>query len=307
MEVQPPRCAVTGATGYVGSRVCDYFSSRGWSVFEFGRRRSTNASNGRKHVSFELGAPVAPSLFTQNEIHALVHCAYDFRPTSWNAIRRINVEGSIALLSAAKNAGVKTNVFVSSISAFQGCRSLYGQAKLAIEQVALEQGAAVVRPGLVYGRDAPGGMFGSLQRIAANSLFIPLIGTGRYPQYLVHEDDLCELFLSIATRKISVPPVPIVAAARRPWCIRDLLKMLSVSRRAEPVFIPIPWRIVWGTLKAFEMCGLRLPFRSDSVISLVQQNANPDFSIAAGMSVRFRDFDEQFAAARDRCAAGRAI
>jgi len=89
-------------------------------------------------------------------------------------------------------------IFLSSISAFEGCRSLYGKAKLEIEKVAADLGATIIRPGLVYGSERPGGMYGSLQRVVARFPIMPLIGSGKHLQYLVHEDDLCELLLGFA-------------------------------------------------------------------------------------------------------------
>jgi nucleoside-diphosphate-sugar epimerase len=261
-------------------------------VFEFARRPGRKSGRVRSFIPFDLGAPVAPALFRDNGVGVLIHCAYDFGPTSWDAIRRVNVEGTRSLFSAARAGGVETIVFISSISAFDGCQSLYGKAKLATEAIAFEFGAVVIRPGLVYGSHASGGMFGALQRIASRSHPIPLIGSGRYPQYLVHEDDLCEVLLTISGQPVSCAQ-PVVVAASRPWSIREVLEVLRRRRHAKPTFIPIPWQMIWLMLKTSELCGVRLPFRSDSVISLVRQNVAPDFSVAARMGFQFRELDEE--------------
>jgi nucleoside-diphosphate-sugar epimerase len=80
----------------------------------------------------------------------------------------------------AKEGGVERIIFLSSISAFDGCSSLYGKAKLEIEKDAADVGAGIIRSGLLYGPRPSGGMFGSLQRMASDSSIIPLIGSGRY-------------------------------------------------------------------------------------------------------------------------------
>src|SRR5260221_840336 len=140
------RCAITGAAGYVGSAIARAARARGWDVVSLGRRRAADAV---EHVPFDLaeGARNIP----WRGIDALVHAAYDFTPRGWPAVRAINVEGSIRLLRAAKENGVARTVFISSMSAFPGCVSNYGKAKLEIEAAALELGGAVVRPGLVHG------------------------------------------------------------------------------------------------------------------------------------------------------------
>src|SRR5207253_1039840 len=112
-------------------------------------------------------------------------------------------------------------IFISTISAFEGCRSLYGRAKLEIEKIALDCGALVIRPGLVYGsgpglrrtagsadgiqplkasvacetEDRPasatqaGGMFGKLTAQVRKSPVIPVVGSGLQIQFLVHNED----------------------------------------------------------------------------------------------------------------------
>jgi nucleoside-diphosphate-sugar epimerase len=284
------RCAVTGTTGYVGSRILAHFEAHGWSTCELSRRPSHCDDPSRLHVPFQLESSIDPAVFRDNGIRALIHCAYDFRPLKWRDIERVDVDGSARLLRAARKGGVDTIVVLSSISAFDGCSSLYGKAKLAIEKTAFDIGAFVVRPGLVYGDQSSGGMFGSLQRVAARTHVIPLIGSGRYVQYLVHEQDLCELLLKISHGEISLTRTPIVAAAARAWQMRDLLLALSVKANSNVRFVPIPWRVIWLVLKTAESLGIVLPFRSDSVISLVRQNPRPDFSSATQTGMQFRDF-----------------
>ena len=127
MDSSAQRCAVTGATGYVGSRISVLWDT--WlDYFEFRRRPSPYPAPDRVHVPFRLDSPIDPRCFRDNGIRVVIHCAYDFRPVNWEDIRRVNVEGSAGFLRAAKEAGVDRIIFISSISAFDGCSSLYGKA-----------------------------------------------------------------------------------------------------------------------------------------------------------------------------------
>ena len=289
MQPTELRCAVTGTTGYVGSRVSDYFATRGCTIFEFARKPRPEAAIRRVHVPYQLDAPLDAAVFQRNRIRVLIHCAYDFRPVHWKEIHRVNVDGSTRLLRAAKEGGLDKIIFLSSISAFDRCSSLYGKAKLEIEKVATAVGAFIIRSGLVYGCQSSGGMFGTLQRSANNSAIIPLIGSGRYPQYLIHEEDLCELLFRISGSEIQFPSVPVIVASPHGWTLRDLLQVLA-SRPSGARFLPLPWPAMWLVLKTSELVGLRLRIRSDSVISLVRQNPNPDFSPLAQINCRIREF-----------------
>ena len=178
---------------------------------------------------------------------------------------------------AARAAGVGKIIFISSISAFDGCRSLYGKAKLEIEKIALENGALVIRPGLVYG-SGPGGMFGKLAAQVRKSSVIPLIGDGSQIQFLVHHEDLCAFIENFAAGKIEIAPQILTAANEQPWPFKQLLLEIARALGKKLKFIPLPWRLVWAGLKSAELCGLKLNFRSDSLVSLMHQNPSPDFS-----------------------------
>jgi nucleoside-diphosphate-sugar epimerase len=274
-------CAITGSNGYVGGCVKNLFTARGWDVLELTRRPKP----GTRAVAFQLGAEVSPAALAGAA--ALVHCAYDFKPLRRDEIRAVNVEGTRKLFQAARAAGVGRLVCVSSISAYDGCRSLYGQAKLEIERIALDHGALVIRPGLVYG-SGPGGMFGKLTQQVRQSAIIPLIGDGSQIQFLVHQEDLCGFIERVAEGKTSIEPRLLTAANERPWPFKQLLLEIARGLGKKTKFIPLPWRLVWASLKTAELCGLKLNFRSDSLVSLMHQNPSPDFSpnAAAGLVCR---------------------
>lgn len=258
------------------------FRSHGWDVLAFGRRNVTYA----QRVPYELGDD--PQRLPWSEIDAFVHCAYDFRAKSWPEIREVNVDGSIALLRAARNGGVKRSIFISSFSSFPGCRSLYGRAKMEVETAALELGCAVVRPGLVWSNTS-GSLMRSLEH-AARRRFVPLIGDGSYVQYLVFDDDLAELVVALSQPDAPSLGRAISAAHPQKHSLRNVLQLLAGKQGNHPTFIPIPWRLMHVGLKTMETLGLPAPFRSDSLIGIVFQNPAPDFALPEFPGVTFRPF-----------------
>lgn len=261
---------VTGVRGYLGGHLAARARSGGWRVVGLTRdpRGVTDAR------SFRLGDAVSPD--DLRGALALVHCAYDFTPVHRDDVWRVNVAGSERLFAAARAAGVPRVVCISSISAFPGCPSLYGQAKLAIEQHARACGATVLRPGLIFG-DPPGAMFGRLVRSVAGHAVVPLVGNGAQIQFLVHADDLTDVVLRFCAGELPRPEGAVTVAHERPWPLRELLETIAAARGQKPRFVPIPWRVVWAGLKLGELLRVPLTFRSDSVVSLVHQNPAPDF------------------------------
>jgi nucleoside-diphosphate-sugar epimerase len=267
--------AVTGAAGYVGSAIVRRFRDHGWDSLELGRRGPH---------PYELGAE--PDIDWVG-IDALVHCAWDFGLRRWEEIERVNVRGSVRLMEAARGAGVTRGVFISSLSCFPGCRSLYGRGKLEVEREAARLGFAVVRPGLVYG-ERPGGMMGALEKAVNASPLVPLIGDGTYPQYPVHEEDLAELVFALC--QMDKPPAePVAAASGEAIPFRELLRRIAARHEKKPAFVPVPWQLILAGLKMMEFAGLNPPFRSDSLTGFVFQNPEPHFDVAHQLT-SFRAF-----------------
>jgi nucleoside-diphosphate-sugar epimerase len=271
-------CGVTGASGYVGSRIAAALAGD-FDVVALGRKAAPAG------IAWSLtdGRSIAAELEARG-VEALVHVAWDFgrpKPTeNWAA----NVDGSLRLLRDAKAAGVERLLFISSISSFEGAESAYGKSKLAVEQAFQAAGGTAIRPGLVWG-DSPGGMFGSIRAQVAKGGMVPTIGDGKYPQYLVHEDDLVE-----AVRRVLVSGdfagECLTIAHPKVWLLRDLVLHLAEKEGKQVKLLEVPWRLIYCGLKTAETLGLKLNFRSDSVLSLVRQNKAPKFDAERPVELR---------------------
>lgn len=276
----PGVCAITGATGFVGSALAARFEAAGWTVIRLGRGPESAV-----RMAFDLrGQLPTARAWTERKVDVLVHCAYDFSAISWEEIRRSNVDATIELLRRAEQGGVRRIIFISSMAAFPGCRSLYGRGKLEVERVCRERGYAVVRPGLVYGEKSAG-IVGKMASVADRFPFVPMIGSGRQQVYPCHIDDLSRLVLALAARDDRLER-PVLAASLQAC---ELRQMVSAAAKRRPVrFLPIPWRMIWLALKFCEGVGLRAPFRSDSVVGLTFADPAPDSSASPDPAVAFR-------------------
>ena len=276
MQQADAGCAVTGANGYVGSRLASALAAD-FRVVPMGRGAGADGIrwamwNGERDAKVDAG--VAEALRAQG-VRVLVHSAWDMKEIDPAKNWKVNVEGTRALLADARAAGVERVVFISTISAFEAARSEYGRSKLAAEKLVLAGGGTVLRPGLVWG-ERPGGMFGAVSQQVRKGGLVPVIGDGRYPQYLVHEDDLAEAVRRAALGEFGGK---VLTLAHPGGCMfRDLVLGIAARQGAKVTLAPVPWRLIYLALKSAERIGLRLGFRSDSVISLVYANRTPEFS-----------------------------
>jgi nucleoside-diphosphate-sugar epimerase len=263
MLTQAPVAAVTGASGYLGSRICQTLESRGWHTIRL--TRSPEQGHGQV-LSYDLAMPVtAQANEALRSANALIHAAYDLSLTSSADIWRVNVEGTRRLLKAAREAAVGRIIVLSSMSAFAGTTQLYGRAKLDIEAITTEAGGCAVRPGLVYGEQA-GGMVGALRKLT-NLPIVPVIagGTG---VYTVREQDLMGVIALLASAVAQEPRIISVAHPSR-VTLKDLLRAFAAQEDRQCRFVPVPWQLIYWLLRSGEFTHLRLPFRADSLLGLI--------------------------------------
>lgn len=261
MSAAPTVAAVTGASGYLGTRICETLQARGWRVIRLVR---TPRGGDPRERRYDLSRSVPPDLL--ESVDLLVHAAYDFSLTSRRQIWKVNVEGTRLLLEEAREAGVARLLVLSTMSAYEGTKQLYGRAKLAIEAATTAAGGCSIRPGLVYGSQ-PGGIVGALRK-ATRLPIVPLIAPNAH-QYPVREDDLMTAIAALAEAE-DLPRGPIGIAQPTPVRFQDLLVALADHEGRRCRFVPVPWRLVYWGLRAAELLPVRLPFRADSLLGLVR-------------------------------------
>lgn len=190
------KLAITGATGFVGSAVLAQALGVGHEVRALTRREQ------ERHESLEwiagtLEDEAALARLCENA-DAVIHIAGLTNTPDLAAFEAANVAGTQRMIAAAKGAGVRRFVFVSSLSAREPKLSAYGASKARAE-VLVEASAldwTIVRPPAVYGpRDVD--MF-ELFRTAKMGV-VPLPPGGATS--IIHADDLARLLIELASRK----------------------------------------------------------------------------------------------------------
>lgn len=263
MSKNAPVVAVTGASGYLGSQICETLESRGCQVTRLAR------SPGRSHgqvLSYDLATPVTAQVREAlRSAGALIHAAYDLSLTSSADIWRVNVQGTRRLLEAAKEAGVARIIVLSSMSAFAGTSQLYGRAKLDIEAITKELDGCAVRPGLVHSERA-GGMAGAMRKLTTLPV-VPVIAGGA-GVYTVWEEDLMKVIALLASATTLEPGTISVAHPSRVTLI-DLMRAFAAQENRRCRFVPVPWQLIYWPLRSGEFMRLRLPFRADSLLGLI--------------------------------------
>jgi UDP-glucose 4-epimerase len=175
---------VTGGAGFIGSHVADGLIARGHDVVVFDDLSGGVEANVPERATFVRGSVAEPAavdeLFSRRRFDFVFHLAAYAAEGLSHFIKRFNYTnnliGSVNLINASVNTGVRGFVFTSSIAVYGACPRLpmtedtfprpddpYGIAKLAVEQE-LEASRAMF--GLDYVIFRPHNVYGPRQNVA---------------------------------------------------------------------------------------------------------------------------------------------
>lgn len=183
---------ITGATGFIGSRLAALALVRGYAVKTLTRSDwdSFPAVPASRRYFGTLPAQIPEE--SLQDVDVVVHCAASIEVAE-DIASAVNIEGTIRMAQLAQQAGVATFIFLSSQSAKPDAISAYGKTKYAAEQALLDMDGLniiILRPGLVTGAGSRG-LFQRMSGMVGSLPIIPLMGGNSIVQP-IHVDDLCE-------------------------------------------------------------------------------------------------------------------
>jgi dihydroflavonol-4-reductase len=273
---------VTGATGFVGSAVARALAARGHRLRVLVRptsdRRNLNGLDDAEPVIGDLTDPVSLERAASGCRHVF-HLAADYRVWVPNpdAMLRANVDGTVAMLRAARAAGVERIVYCSSVAALgltkdgmpadettpvdpAGIVGAYKRSKYRAEQAALDlarQGTKVVivNPAAPVGpRDIRPTPTGRMILDAAAGKMPAYIDTGLN---IVHVDDVAEGHI-LAMERGAVGERYILGGEN--MSLRALLGLVAAATGRRPPSIRLTHELVWPVAGAMEALARVLPF-----------------------------------------------
>ena len=283
-----PSVLITGASGFIGQALCKELQKRHIRV-RGGMRNLADGPWDEAEV-FDLSWGAVPTALLEG-IDTIFHLAGKAHALSENhhdeqQYFNINTEGTKRLLAAAKNAGIRHFIFVSSVKAIdEGGAEIrdetsecvpitpYGRSKLAAEHLVINgdyvPAPVVLRLSMVYGCTHKG----NLPRM------IDAISKGRFPplpefgnrRSMVHVDDVVQALLLVREKQVAMGQTYIVTDGN-PVSTRCLLEWISESME-KPLS---RWTIPMGILRTLALVGdgigkiygRRFMFDSDALTKL---------------------------------------
>jgi len=256
---------ITGVHGFIGSHLARYLSGQGFSVY--GSSRAENIRPDMQGVlagyrRLSLGEPFDAAVFAGQDV-----LIYGAHALAGKEPGKTNIDGTRAWFSAAKDQGVKKQVFLTSYSAKPGSASGYGAVKYELEKFFAGEGQVVARPGLVLGR---AGMFGRMMRMVRRYPVIPLLAGGDYRLPIISIDALCRAIEKTLQADL---PLEYNLFQENPVTMRELLLEVKRQTGSRCLFLNIPSFIPLSALKLIEALHLPFPIKSESIVALKENQS----------------------------------
>jgi len=260
------KIAVTGASGFIGSHLCDAYRKQGTDVKRI-TRSITGLSQATNWIELDADIPRADAHTLLSDVDVVIHLAGRAHVLKEHALDPLatfieaNVFNTIRLAEMAIDAGVKRFVFVSSIgvngdvtseapfseTSIERPSEPYAISKLQAEQalrkllVDAPMELVIVRPVLVYGEDNPGN-FLSLLKIIRTRLPLPL-GCVRNSRSFIYVGNLVSALMACAMHP---------AASGQTYLVSDgvdlstpeLVRLLAREMGVTPLMLPVPVSIL---------------------------------------------------------------
>lgn len=249
---------ITGANGFVGSRLCRLLQAEGFKVIAGVRRNANLSLLAGLTPEFRYGDITDPESLDSMVagVDLVVHNAGVVKARKLETFFEVNENGTRNLFEAILrvNSSVKKVVYVSSVAVAgpviqdrpveesdePNPISPYGESKLAGERVALSYNdrlkVIAVRPPAVYG---PGDkeVFKFFQTVYRR--IRPHIGDVERSIQMVHVDDLCRgIFLALTAEQASSGAYFI--AEDRAYSLRELMLLMQKGSRRSALAVTIP-------------------------------------------------------------------
>lgn len=235
---------LTGGNGFLGSSLKKELEALGFEVRLVGRRGSGSG------ISFDLQTLERSSKEIQSE-GIFIHGAWSLNEPS-SSYHRTNVEGSLACLQWAKALGFQKIFFISSVCAYSDCKTLYGQAKLKVEDYCHRNSIFVIRPGFIL---SDLGSNQAIQTLVAIIRRTPILATPfdrESPVYFTRVKDLVQSISALVANPNLYDQKNTVLVCPKFCSLAQLIQHLaklearrSIILRYPKFLLQILWSILW--------------------------------------------------------------
>ena len=255
---------ITGAGGFIARHLAQTLTAAGIRVLGASHSGAAGTSYARVFQA-SLGETLLAVLASER-VDAVVHTALAEGADAY----RVNVDGTSRWLDEARAAGVRLQIFLSTLSAEPGALADYGRAKWVLQKRFVEADEVVFRLGVVVG---DGGMYARIRSSATRAPVVPLLDGGQQLLYVAGVDTVCAVLRdAVLTGGAGLRGVAWNLVQPEPVTLRAMAAAINRLAGRRALLLPVPALPVLAALEIAERVPLlRLPVTSTNVRGLIQQ------------------------------------
>ncbi|MEV7577066.1 MULTISPECIES: NAD(P)H-binding protein [unclassified Microbacterium] len=220
------KVAITGGSGFVGRALADRLEE----PVAISRRSGTDITDVDALTAAFAGCD------------AVAHCAGINREIGDQTFRRVHVEGTAAVVEAARRAGVRRLVMVSFLRARPDCGSAYHESKWEAEEIIRGSGLphTILKSGMIYG---PGDhMVDHVTRAVRTLPFFWTVGYRERTARPVPVEDAADVLVAALEGRIPEPTVAVMGADE--VTLGEAIRRIARVAGRRPAFLPVPAWVV---------------------------------------------------------------
>lgn len=220
------KVAITGGSGFVGRALADRLKE----PVAISRRSGTDITDVDALTAAFAGCD------------AVAHCAGINREIGDQTFRRVHVEGTAAVVEAARRAGVRRLVMVSFLRARPDCGSAYHESKWEAEEIIRGSGLphTILKSGMIYG---PGDhMVDHVTRAVRTLPFFWTVGYRERTARPVPVEDAADVLVAALEGRIPEPTVAVMGADE--VTLGEAIRRIARVAGRRPAFLPVPAWVV---------------------------------------------------------------
>jgi NADH dehydrogenase len=220
------KVAITGGTGFVGRNLAERLDD----AVVISRRSGVEITDVDALTAAFEGCD------------AVAHCAGINREIGDQTFRRVHVDGTRAVVEAARRAGVQRIVLVSFLRARPDCGSGYHESKWQAEEIVRGSGIAhtILKSGMIYG---PGDHM--VDHVTKAVRTLPLFWTVGYRERTarpVPVHDAADVLIAALEGRIPDPTIAVMGADE--VTLGEAIRRIARVAGRRPAFIPVPtWMV----------------------------------------------------------------
>lgn len=220
------RVAITGGTGFVGRNLA-------------ARLPDSTVISRRNGIDITDVDALAEAF---RGCDAVAHCAGINREIGDQTFQRVHIDGTRAVVEAARRAGVRRIVMVSFLRARPDCGSGYHESKWAAEEIIRGSGIrhTILKSGMIYG---PGDHM--VDHVTRAVRTVPLFWTVGFRERTARPvpiDDAVDVLVAALEGRIPDPTVAVMGVDE--VTLGEAIRRIARVAGRRPAFVPVPtWAI----------------------------------------------------------------